>query len=222
MNGIQNAEARYAAVGSESATIHVPRPKYNVDANFGGLSLLEAAYAGSHLLRDRVPLVRLDEEEILQRRCPSVIKVDVEGMEMHVLDGARGVLQRCKPVLFLENNCMRTSPMLLASLDEAGYDAFWSVEPVFSPGNFRKRRDNIFGAHLSINVLAIPRDREVLTRPDTTLERVVYGAIDDSKKVRRGFPYLHEYNFTVLVQVDDPDAHRGRVLVQDGNATWCP
>jgi FkbM family methyltransferase len=34
---------------------------------------------------------------------PSVVKIDVEGAELEVLRGARGVLERCRPLLILEH-----------------------------------------------------------------------------------------------------------------------
>ncbi|NOG71464.1 FkbM family methyltransferase [Roseicella sp. DB1501] len=46
-----------------------------------------------------VPVVRLDD--VLQE-APAVIKLDVEGMEPAVLEGARGILARHRPALYVE------------------------------------------------------------------------------------------------------------------------
>lgn len=74
----------------------------------------------------QVPLVRLDEEAARLGLVPDIIKIDVEGHELHVLRGAAGLL-RSKPVLFLEVHAdlLRRSGQdlaeLVALLERAGY-----------------------------------------------------------------------------------------------------
>jgi FkbM family methyltransferase len=48
-----------------------------------------------------VPMVRLDDEAKSLGRYPSLIKIDVEGGEMMVLQGAESILQYQRPVLLL-------------------------------------------------------------------------------------------------------------------------
>ena len=48
--------------------------------------------------------------------CPALVKVDVEGMEASVLWGARATIARCRPVLYLENQCRNTTADLVATL----------------------------------------------------------------------------------------------------------
>ncbi|MFZ4410190.1 MAG: FkbM family methyltransferase, partial [Paracraurococcus sp.] len=66
-----------------------------------------------------VAVVRLDD---MLAAAPDVIKIDVEGMEAEVLAGARGVLARHRPALYVE------------TLDAA---AFAAVEAVLRPLGYR-------------------------------------------------------------------------------------
>ena len=50
-----------------------------------------------------VRAVRLDD---VVREPPALIKIDVEGHEAHVLDGARKILGSARPLLFLELNSL--------------------------------------------------------------------------------------------------------------------
>ncbi len=50
----------------------------------------------------RLPMVSLDRYFLHRRRLPSVIKVDGEGAELQILQGAEGVLRRSRPLIVCE------------------------------------------------------------------------------------------------------------------------
>ena len=84
---------------------------------FGGISLLDPYWTSdARMATDVVPVYSLDGVGL--NRCPTLIKIDVEGMELAVLKGARATIARCKSVLFFENNCVRGSRELLAFANE--------------------------------------------------------------------------------------------------------
>ncbi len=76
--------------------------------------------------RIEVPVSTLDAE--LRERWPALVKIDVEGAELGVLEGGRELLSRAKPVLLIE--CVAAAAALYDSspeavwdlLDELGYD----------------------------------------------------------------------------------------------------
>jgi FkbM family methyltransferase len=80
-----------------------------------------------------VPAVTLDGYFASNSRRIGFIKVDVEGAELPVLRGAKAILTRCRPVLFLEVNedmCLRcgyTFRELFSFLQELNYRAFTVV-----------------------------------------------------------------------------------------------
>jgi FkbM family methyltransferase len=76
----------------------------------------------------KVEVSTLDEE--LAEITPSVIKIDVEGAELAVLEGGRELLQRARPLLIVEHVAAATalygasSEALWDLLSELGYEVF--------------------------------------------------------------------------------------------------
>ena len=56
------------------------------------------------------------ENEKGERLCPTLLKIDVEGMEESILRGSTRIIQTCQPILYVENNCIRDSPGILKLL----------------------------------------------------------------------------------------------------------
>jgi FkbM family methyltransferase len=89
---------------------------------------------------------------------PTVIKIDVEGMEADVIRGAVGTIERCKPVIYLDHG-EDARPEIAAALEEIGYVAYWHMGPFFNPMNAFKNQTNIWPAQhmLAANLIAIPQ-----------------------------------------------------------------
>ena len=73
-----------------------PLPSPDTNFNFSAVSLMEGGAGG-----EKVPLVTLDSLELT--KC-SMVKIDVEGMESLVLAGAKRLIEKCRPVIYVENN----------------------------------------------------------------------------------------------------------------------
>jgi len=151
LNGITNTYVMHGALGRQSGTIAVPAIDYSQHGNFGGLSLGGAG-------KDRVPITTID------RIAPDAlhfVKIDVEGMEAEVIDGAEDSLRKYKPVLYVENDREAKSEELIEKLMVADYRLFWHISPLFNPENFFGTVDNIFGKTVSANMLCVPTSRSV-------------------------------------------------------------
>jgi FkbM family methyltransferase len=68
-----------------------------------------------------VPTVSLDGFCARHRVAPAAIKIDVEGAELAVLEGAGDVIRRHRPVIFLSTHGPRVHAQCLALLRAAGY-----------------------------------------------------------------------------------------------------
>ena len=106
------------------------------------------------------------------RRC-RLLKVDVEGMESEVLEGARDTIARCRPLLYVENDRKEHSARLIALIQSFNYRLWWHLPRLYNPNNFRADGENLFGNLLSVNVLCVPREstttvdlREILSPED--------------------------------------------------------
>ncbi|HEX4141052.1 MAG TPA: FkbM family methyltransferase [Candidatus Methylacidiphilales bacterium] len=92
------AEVRNEAVSDQhgQVTLRVPRRD---GLSIEGLGSLELASDEPNLESFSVPAVTLDD---LGDRDAGFIKIDVEGHELHVLNGARGLIARQRPVFLVE------------------------------------------------------------------------------------------------------------------------
>jgi FkbM family methyltransferase len=151
LNEIRNTYVMHGAIGSRIGTIAVPMTDYAEQGNFGGLSLGGAS-------EERVPLTTIDH---IGAAAMHFIKIDVEGMEAEVIDGAIETLRNLKPILYVENDREAKSEALIEKLMLADYRLFWHISPLFNPKNFFGTIDNIFGGTVSANMLCIPASRPV-------------------------------------------------------------
>ena len=103
-----------------------------------------------------VPVIPLDSIALPALR---LLKVDVEGMEVSVLEGARNLILRHRPILYVENDRRENSARLISLITELGYDLWWHQPALFSPNNHAGVADNIFGSIISINLLCLPREQ---------------------------------------------------------------
>ena len=152
LNGIENTDAKCLAVGAEPGEIVVPRVDYRSAGNFGGISL----GAGDG---DVVEMIALDN--LLLPAC-HMIKIDVEGMEKSVLDGARQTIARFRPYLYVEDDRRDKHAELIATLFDLDYRMWWHLPWLFNPGNFAGDSENIFPGIASFNLICLPRE----TAPD--------------------------------------------------------
>jgi FkbM family methyltransferase len=84
------------------------------------------------------------------------LKIDVEGMELQVLQGAAPMINACRPVVYLENDRPDKSKQLIEFLNSLGYKCFWHSTTLFNPNNYFANPNDVFGDVGSINMLCVP------------------------------------------------------------------
>lgn len=113
-------------------------------------------------------------DDILFARGPQFMKIDVEGMELDVLLGARETIAQNRPILYVENDRPGSTEALMPFFNAMGYRAYQHHAPLFNPRNFADEDLNVFGHLVSMMLLAVPNeltlDAEVIERH--SLQRV--------------------------------------------------
>jgi FkbM family methyltransferase len=105
INNCFNAIAINGAVSSESGIMKIPNPDYSVPSSFGSLELRQRdgnEFIGQAIDYENTVNVRklaLDEFKLPR---VDLIKIDVEGMELEALEGARGIIGQSRPVMLIE------------------------------------------------------------------------------------------------------------------------
>ncbi len=169
LNGLTNVQAMPYACGAEESYVTFAVPEYRQAGNFGGvemtmrgdLAVPQASETQSEAAGRlcRVPCFRLDS--FLSAEPVGMMKVDVEGFELPVLEGAARTIERDRPLLLVENDRRENSLALTGWLLEHGYRLWWHPTPLFNPDNLRGYTEDIYGGVVSLNMLCIPAEKAV-------------------------------------------------------------
>ncbi len=87
-------------------------------------------------------IIILDKYASLNRF--NLIKLDVEGLEVDVLEGARKILKEHKPFLYIEFNNKQGNDQLLNKIYELDYVPYWHIYTKHNPNNHNKQQTNIW------------------------------------------------------------------------------
>lgn len=148
LNGIENTDAKCMAVGAAPGEIMVPRLDYRSDNNFGGLAL-----GGDK--GDVVEMIAIDN--LMLPAC-HLMKIDVEGMEKQVLEGARQTIGRFRPYLYVKDDRPDKHAELITTLFDLEYRMWWHKTWLYNPSNLAGNDDNIFPEIASFNLICLPRE----------------------------------------------------------------
>jgi FkbM family methyltransferase len=154
LNSIPNVLTYAMALGNAEGTCQLPVVDYSKNGNFGAMSM-DMGGDG-----EMVPIGKLDE---FQLERADFIKLDVEGFESRVLEGAIETIRRYHPVLYVENDRTEKSAELIQLLFDLGYRLWWHTPALYNPNNFKGNQENVFPNIGSINMLAVHRDRPLET-----------------------------------------------------------
>ncbi|HEY8748896.1 MAG TPA: FkbM family methyltransferase [Tepidisphaeraceae bacterium] len=148
LNDLIHVFTNHAAVGTVPGVLNVPILDPTQDQNFGGYSMM------GHPEGESVPLVILDALNLVGCR---LLKVDVEGMELDVLQGAANLIRAFHPAMYVENDRSDRTAELTQFIASLGYDMFSHDPPLFNPNNYFNNPENVFGKIVSRNLFCVPQ-----------------------------------------------------------------
>lgn len=153
----QIVELHNTVVSSFEGAVHVPPVNYADAANFGSVSfsresacpsLLSANYGGNTVTTSTIDKLKLPGCDL--------IKIDVEGMEFCVIEGARQTIKKFRPILFFECNTLQNGWDCILQLKElSSYNFFVFSAPAFNQNNLNEHEENIFGDVEETAIVAI-------------------------------------------------------------------
>lgn len=166
LNHCANARAFPVGASESGGVLHVPPVRYDQQGNFGGVGLSSAA-AGT-------PVFVVTLDDYLGILAPELrvglMKVDVEGMERRVLAGARRIIERDRPFLYVENDRIAESPALIAWMRQNDYRLYWHCPLLYNPDNFFRNPQNRYPGIAAINMLGIPNEMKFDTAAMTPVD----------------------------------------------------
>jgi FkbM family methyltransferase len=191
-NQLSNVRLEKVAVAERAGSIEMPTRDIAQAASFGSTSLKGRYVQGPACSEQEkavqtkapveVPTVAIDGLGL--DKC-SLIKIDAEGMESAVLNGAAETIGRLGPVVYAECNCVDEGLKSLRLFKELGYEVRLHVVDAFNPDNFFGVKENIFDRAREAALVGVPshqiecldtlviRPCELLVRVDTADDLVL-------------------------------------------------
>ena len=127
INNFDNCFAYNMALGNQNGYLQIDEPNYNAPEDFGIFSLVEDKVFNKSGIQSTVPVMQIDifiETYNIQKI--DLLKIDVEGMDVDVLRGAKKAIKKFNPFIFIEHNDNRRS-VLKEIQDELGNDYEFKV-----------------------------------------------------------------------------------------------
>jgi FkbM family methyltransferase len=114
--GLDNVKVHKVGLGQHNGTAEISMPESS--RNCGVYSMVDFATLQDGVWQETVPVMKLDDFEL----SPDLIKMDVQGFEPRVLQGALTTLKRSSPVLLLEVEGTAVRNTIHCILKPLGYE----------------------------------------------------------------------------------------------------
>lgn len=145
LNALSNVECFRAGLGNSNDTMYLDDIDYSVEANFGDTQLKKDS-------AKPVTMKTIDEMNLSQL---DLIKIDVEGMSVEVLEGAAETISRCMPNMYIE--AMPGDPVPVAKkIESFGYQCKLFEPPYYNANNFASNSTNRFEGLISCDFVCVP------------------------------------------------------------------
>jgi FkbM family methyltransferase len=151
-NGLTNANLLNYLIGDVSGISRVVTNMADIGKNLGavGFQVVPVDTRAGQLL------LQVSVDDIYPAdRTAAFVKIDVEGMELKALRGARATLARSRPAIYFENGVRADAGPLFDDLATLGYETFWHINFPFDEQNFRGDKVNVFGGSVEIGTLCV-------------------------------------------------------------------
>lgn len=137
------------ALSDSIGSTGMPRVDYSARGNFGGLPINARSDLG-HITVQKITLDSIGLD------C-SLMKIDVEGHELEVLQGAIETIERCRPILYIEDDRDDKRAALYKFVRDLGYTIEVHEPPMYRANNFAGKTVNIWGMYyISKNIICRP------------------------------------------------------------------
>jgi FkbM family methyltransferase len=142
------------AIGNRAGQIELVYPEKETWLGSVSSDIVSTLKKSDGVITKQVPLKKLDDFLGDMPLGQVLIKIDVEGFEREVIEGASQLLRDCKPKLIFESNNAKSRHALLRMLEHCGY----SVHPLpWHPSVASRFLDlDEFVTSASTNFIAIP------------------------------------------------------------------
>jgi len=145
LNCLENVIPINTAIGNTTGITSIVQPDRTRENNLGACKVGDGY--------DHVTIRKIDDLTI---QNVTLIKIDVEGYECQVINGALDTIYRCSPVMLVENDRPEQHDRLIRLVESLDYSWQHAVFPLFMEDNYRGEKTNIFPDIHHANILCFP------------------------------------------------------------------
>ena len=158
LNQCHNVHAFWACAGAKPGKISIPDLPHFEVRDFGAVEAIKQVKGTRS--KDLLDISCMTVDSFGLETC-SLIKANVEGMELDVIHGAQRTIHKCRPSLYINAGRRNKLPPLIKKLRNLNYDLWWHVPGLFNPENVFHEQENIFGDGVSCNLLGLPAEKNI-------------------------------------------------------------
>ena len=170
INNIKNVVAFSLAVSSKTRWIFINEEELASVGRYGSVSVST----------DGTPVKAINLNRFPINKC-SLAKIDAEGHEWSIIQGAKTFLMQHQPVVYIEaKKELEGTKKYLEWFMSNGWECYWHFAFWYRKNNRNKVSNNIFKGIGDMNVVAVPRKNGLLknlqhiTSPETTWDAESY------------------------------------------------
>lgn len=154
LNNLTNVYAYNLGVGEDEQLIEISSSNYEIAWNYGSFSLDKGFSTEDDFIgvesRELIHVISLDKHpEVNRLEDIDLLKIDAEGFELNVLNGARSLIERHKPIIFVEAH-IHHSNALISYLDQIDYKCYWFISERYQKNNYFKQEKSLGGMDFNL------------------------------------------------------------------------
>ena len=169
LNQLTNVQTYWSALGTEEAEVSLPELSPYEAHNFGNVSCSDTE---SKNTPDFISVAQTSIDNLQLTQC-DLIKIDVEGMELSVLQGAENTIKNTRPVLYIEADKQDNIPSLVNTVTAFDYEMWWHTPLMIRREKLKHNEIEAEPKHISktisCNVICLPKEQDI---PVTNLSPV--------------------------------------------------
>lgn len=162
--GLDNVHCRNVAATNVAGDIMIQTFDPAESGNYGKLLINNVAGVAARA-------VRLDDLDI---PAPNLIKIDAEGSELGVIQGAVNKIRENLPLVCYDAQLSPHLDKIYTILTDLGYHLYWAAAGNYNTDNFKNNPDNVWDTTAVFSVIAVPpgwdpvQHLDPVTGPDDT------------------------------------------------------
>ena len=164
-NDLQNIKVFKIAASNKKSEAYMNLFDENETNNFGDARIFNKIFTNF----EKVSVSTLDElffHEFNENKKLVLVKCDAQGQETNIINGSKKIIEKFKPLLYVENDNIEQSKNLIETIKSLHYSLFWHIVPMFNSKNYLNNSKNIFPKKYSLNMLCIHKNTRIALNED--------------------------------------------------------